>query len=126
VVVGEPDQVRAAMLRAHADGRLMSLIDGEELPGGYVRVTADLIDPTAPGRWRPWLVGAAVLVGAAALAAVVWLVAMAVLAAVAVVAAAVAWVQTHRLAIGGVALMLAVLGGGGASCADVHCGGCRR
>lgn len=117
------------MGRAHADGRLVRLMDGEELPNGLVRVTADLIEPAPSDRWRrlrPWLVGAAVLVSGAALAAVVWLVVLAVLDAVVAVTAAVTWVQAHRPVIGGAALMLAVLGGGGASCADGHCGGCRR
>ncbi|HEY1969098.1 MAG TPA: hypothetical protein VGH89_14210 [Pseudonocardia sp.] len=129
VVVGDPAQVRAAVLRAYADGRLVRLIDGEELLDGSVRVRADLIDPTSPDRLcrgRPWLIGASVLAGAAAVAAVAWLVVMAIGAAVAAFTAAVAWVHTHQMVIGGVALMLALLVGGGASGADGHSGGCRR
>jgi hypothetical protein len=129
-VVGDPDQVWAAMARARADGRLVSLNRSEELPGGLVRVTVDLVDPTPTGRWRqlrPWLVVSAVLVGVAAAAALVWLVLLAVLAVVAAVTAAVVWVQAHLLVIGVVALALVLLlGAGGASCAGSHCGGCRR
>jgi hypothetical protein len=129
-VVGDPDQVRAAMARARADGRLVSLGRSEELPGGLVRVTANLVDPTPVDRWRrlrPWLVGAAVLVGITAAAALAWLVILAVFAVIAAVTAAVVWVQTHLLVIGGLALALVLLlGAGGASCAGSHCGGCRR
>ncbi len=133
-VVGDPDQVRAAMARAHADGRLVGLTHGEQLPGGLVRVTAELRDPTPTSRWRrirPWLTGAAVLLGVAAVAALVWLLVLAVLALVAAVTAAAVWVKAHLLLLGAGALILLALvfsAGRSSSCSGVHihCRGCRR
>lgn len=134
VVTGEPELVRAALARAHEEGRLVRLTDGDALPDGRVRVTAELLDVTggAGRRWlrsvpRPTLLQVVtVLVALAALAGLVWVIVLAVLAIVAAVTAAIAWVQAHAvLIIVGAVVLLLLCCGGAASCAGLHCGGCR-
>jgi hypothetical protein len=132
VVTGDRDQVCAALERAHAAGRLVDVRDVAELHGRRLHVVAELreLPDRRPGWWpaRPW-VTAAYAVGAAATAGLVVLVVMAVAALVSAVVgaitAALAWVTANLaliLAVG-VALLLMT---GGAKCAGLHCGGCRR
>jgi len=132
VLVGDPDQVHAALSRAQADGRLMNVTDAALEVGGRVRVTAELADPTPPRtRWqriRPWLVrfGWLLAVAAAGLAAwlLVWALIALVSALVAVVTGVAAWIGTYWPVLVAVGLVLLLLTGG-ASCRGVHCGGCR-
>jgi hypothetical protein len=129
VIVGNRDQVSAALHRAHADGRLHRITEAVILPGHKLRVTAQLTDPPPPRtlhqRLRPWLVTLAVLAGIGTVAGLVWLVALAVMAVVALVTTIVTWLWAHA-----VLICLAILGllllSGGASCAGIHCGGCGR
>jgi hypothetical protein len=129
VIVGNRDQVSAALHRAHADGRLHGITEAHILPGHQLQVTAQLTDPPPPRtlrqRLHPWLVTLAVLAGIGAVAGLVWLVALAVMAVVALVTTIVTWLWAHA-----VLICLGILGllllGGGASCAGIHCGGCGR
>lgn len=132
VLVGDPDQVRAALSRAQADGRLMNVSGAALEVGGRVRVTADLVDPTPPRtRWqriRPWLVRLGWLLAVAAAGVAAWLLVWAVIglvsALVAVVAGVAVWIGTYWPVLVAVGLVLLLLTGG-ASCRGVHCGGCR-
>jgi len=141
VIVGWPDEVRAALDRAHADGRLVGVDEVSRLADRQVQVSAQLREPTAPRfrwlvRWswpsaRVWLRVALVLLGAAAVAGLVWAVVAAVTALVAVVSAAVsavaAWVSTYWPVLAGIALVLLLCTTGRAArCVGMHCGGCRR
>jgi hypothetical protein len=135
-IVGDRDQVAAALHRAQQQGRLHGITDVRPLTGHRIELTAYLADqPTEPPvprptrtpwqRIRPWLTALAVLIGLAAVAGLVWLVVLAVLAVVALVAAVVAWIGAHWLLLLIIAVALLFLGGGTAHCAGTHCGGCR-
>jgi hypothetical protein len=142
LVVGWPDQVRAALARADADGRLVGIGAVTELADRRVQVNAQLREDK-PRRFpwalrlswpsaRVWLWLAMGVLGAAAVAGVVWAVVAAVTALVAAVSAGVsvvtAWVSTYWPALAGIAIVLVLLGtaGGVKKCAGLHCGGCRR
>jgi hypothetical protein len=130
LVVGERDQVVAALWRAQADGRLMRLGEVDELGGHRVQVTAELREPPGPvhARWA-WRIAAGVLCVAAA-AGLVWLLVVAVTALIGAVSAAVTaalgWLSAHLplLVLGGVALLLLPCSAG-SRCVGLHCGGCR-
>jgi small-conductance mechanosensitive channel len=130
VVVGEREQVGAALERARRDGRLRMVHEVAELGDGQVCVRAELAEPPAlRTRWqkvRPWLLGAAAVAGLVVVAGVVWLLVLAVLAVIALVQTVVAWVSAHLLVIGLVLAGLVLLACmGGARCVGLHCGGCR-
>jgi hypothetical protein len=128
LVVGERDQVAAALWRAQADGRLMRLGEVAELGGHRVQVTADLREASPGPARRVWRLAAGMFALAMA-AGLVWLLVIAVTALIgavsAAVAAALAWLSAHLslLVLGG--LLLLLLGSAGARCVGVHCGGCR-
>lgn len=125
LVIGERDQVRAALARAYADGWLVDVRGLVALPGDRVQLTADLCEPASRNRRRwPWLV-LAWLLAAAAAAGVVWLLVLAVAAVTAAVAAALAWLSAHLpvLVLAAVALLLVF--SAGSRCGGLHCGGCR-
>jgi uncharacterized integral membrane protein len=135
-VIGDRDEVAAALHRAQQQGRLHGVTDVRPLAGHQVELTAYLSDqPTEPlvprpartpwQRIRPWLEALAVLAGLAAVAGLVWLIVLAVLAVIALAAAVVAWIGAHWLLILIIAVALLFLGGGTAHCAGTHCGGCR-
>jgi hypothetical protein len=135
VIVGQPDEVRAALERAHADGRLVQVDELTELADHQVQVTAQLREDR-PQRFGwlsrlPWPSAgfwaqlAVWVLGLAAVAGVVW----AVIAAVtALVSAVVAAVSAYWPALVGIAVVLALLGtaSGAKRCVGMHCGGCRR
>jgi energy-converting hydrogenase Eha subunit A len=142
LVVGWPEQVRAALERARVDGRLVRVGEVIELADRQVQVTAQLREDR-PRRfeWLPrlawpsarvWARIAAGVLAVAAVAGVVWAVVAAVSALVAAVSAAVstatAWVSTYWPALAGIAVVLLLLGGAGGAkkCVGLHCGGCRR
>lgn len=126
VVVGDCDEVRSALDRAHRDGRLAGVRNLVELPNERIQVTADLREPARVQRRWPWLVLVWAL-GIAAAAGIAWLLVLLISAVVAFVTAAVGWVSTHLpvIVLGGVALLLLALPAG-SRCVGVHCGGCRR
>lgn len=134
IVTGDRDQVRAALVRAHAAGRLVGVREVAELSGERLHVVAELRElpgrrptwwPARPGRVAVYGVGGAVGVGVIAL--VVMAVAALVAVVVGAITAAVAWVTANLAVIVACGIGLAlVLGGGAARCAGLHCGGCRR
>lgn len=127
-VVGAPEDIRNVLERAHAEGRLVSFTEPEQV----VRVQVVLREQTArsarPSRWNPLDNPAPYLIGTAlvALAGIAAVVAYEVITAV---AAAIAWVSAHAVGIGAGAVLLVLmavaLSGGTAACAGMHCGGCR-
>jgi hypothetical protein len=135
LVVGWPDQVRAALERAHADGRLVGVDEVTQLADRQVQVTAQIREDQ-PRRFAwlsrlPWPSAeiwaqlAVWVLGIAAVAGVLW----AVIAAVtALVSAVIAAVSTYWPALAGIAIVLLLLGaaGGAKKCVGMHCGGCRR
>jgi hypothetical protein len=135
LVVGWPDQVRAALERARADGRLVGIDEVIELADRQVQVTAQFREDR-PRRFawlsrlpwpsaQVWAQLAVWVLGIAAVAGVAW----AVIAAVtALVSAAVAWLSAYWPALAGIAILLLLLGaaGGAKRCVGMHCGGCRR
>lgn len=131
VIVGDPDEVVAALARASDDGRLTGLGQVVELPDGRVQVTASLWGSpgqTSRGQWL-WRLLAGVLV-AAACAGLVWLLIVAVAALVAAVTSAVAavvsWLSAHLALIVFGGLVLLLVCSAGSRCRGLHCGGCRR
>lgn len=129
VIVGDEVQVRAALARAHADGRLVRVGEIAELGEHRVQVTAGLRAP-APGRtgWA-WRLAAAALVLAAA-AGLVWLLVVAVTALIGAVSAGVTavlgWLSGQLpLLVLGAALVLLLVSSAGSRCAGLHCRGCR-
>jgi len=129
VVVGDLDQVRAAMERAKEAGRLVDIREVAPLPGRRLQVVADLREPARTRRWfatrHPWLIAAGVI-GAAAAGGAVWLVVLGVIWLIGLITAVVAWVSAHLALFGLIAVVLVLMSGGvGAACAGLHCGGCR-
>jgi hypothetical protein len=104
VVTGDRDEVRAALKRAHTDGRLLSISNACLLPGNRVWLIAVLLDPLAPQtpwqRIRPWVLGIAALAGVAAFAVLSCLVVSAVVALVAAMVKILFWIIAHLLLIG--------------------------
>lgn len=127
-VVGDRDQVRAALQRAHDTGRLIAIHEASALPDRRVQVVADLADPVRAKRWyatrTPWLIAGGIVATAAAVG-VVWLIVLGVLALIAFIGSVIAWIGSHLLLIGAIAVALLLLMSGGAACAGLHCGGCR-
>lgn len=129
-ITGGQVEVWAALNRAKTDGRLVGIEHGDILPGGQVRVLAQLRAPRT--RWErvaPWLLIAAktlaVLAVLALVTALVWAIVWLVLAVIAFVA----WVSAHLVSlIIGAVLILAVLillFAGGSGGGGIHCPGCK-
>jgi hypothetical protein len=134
LVVGERELVDTTLMGAYRDGRLRALGQPVELDGGRVQVTAELLEPAARNgaagsswrRARACLVGLAVALAVVAVVGLVWLLVVAVTALIGLVQAAVAWISSHLLLNGLVALGLLLLAGSSAgSCTGQHCRGCR-
>jgi hypothetical protein len=110
VIVGAPDQVAAALRRAHADGRLLTIAEVCALPGQRVRLTAVLLEPPpTPGRsqrLRPALTIVAGLIGVAALVSLAWLV---LVATTTLITTAISWLGSHWPIIGLVTAVVCVL-----------------
>jgi len=129
-VVGDPDQVAAALRRLDARGRLIAMTPAKPLPDGRVRVGIKLWEPApaavpvpAPAPERPArrvrVVVAAVVGGLAVLAG----------AGLAVALVARVVVEHLALVVGAVGLALLVwvgLGKVGVCCPGLHCAGCRH
>lgn len=143
VVTGDRGQVQTALEVAYAAGRLVDVREFTELDDARVRVVAELREPApaTAARWavpawlvprwpaRPWLLAARVVgvlaAGAGATAVVLAVVAL-VTTVVGAIAAALAWVSANLALILAVGVALVLVLGGGATCAGLHCGGCRR
>lgn len=130
VIVGDGDEVRAALVRAQADGRLVRLGEVVDLGAHRVQVTADLREPLR-GRARcPASRFAAGVLVVAAAGGLVWLLVVAVAALIAAVSgavtAALAWLSAHLpLLVLGAVLLLFLICSAGSRCAGLHCRGCR-
>lgn len=134
-LIGTPDELRNALERAHADGRLVSFtaprpvvhVQAELLPDQPVYGDRSRLNPLVNP--RPYLVGAAVLLGGSVVALVVYGVVQLVLAVVHAVQAADQWVSANSGTLEGIALLvvLVLIFGGGAAvkCGGIHCGGCK-
>lgn len=138
IVTGAREEVRTALEHAHAAGRLVTIREAAELPDGRLHVVAELREPAAStpapspwwcsarGRWLAAGYGAAVVAaGGLAVGLVVAVVAL-VSTVVAAIAAAAAWVTANLAGLLGLGVLVLALLGGGARCAGLHCGGCRR
>jgi hypothetical protein len=134
LVVGQRELVSAALMGAYRDGRLRAIGQSVELDDGRVQVTAELLEPAAPAspagtgwrRARACLLGLVVALAVAAVVGLVWLLFVAMTALIGLMQVAVAWISSHLLLIGLVALGLLLLAGSSAAgCTGLHCRGCR-
>jgi hypothetical protein len=130
IVLFRPHPVRdPGLLAPRTTGHPNSLpltVDAVATPSAPVNTPANTPARTPWRRLRPWLTALALLITTAATLALTWLVYVAVLAVITVVVTIVAWIHTHLLLIAVIGIALLFFGGSTASCAGLHCGGCRR
>lgn len=125
-IIGPPQQVRNALERAYADGRLVSFTAPTN-PIAVVHVRALMLPAHKPSVWQrlyedptPILYTAAFVIPAAIVGTVLYVTVSAALAVA-------AWLALNMSTILGVIALLTLLMffGGAKACAGLHCGGCK-
>lgn len=138
-LIGTPDELRNALERAYADGRLVSLT----APRPVVHVRVRLLPESPPasrGQFRlnpvvnprPYLTGAVVMLGSSVVGLVAYGIVRLVLAVVYAIEVAGHWLAVNGGTIAGGALLVVLAlifcrgGKSSSNCSGIHCSGCDR